>query len=221
MWVAKLKYTHEDSATIPYAKKYNITILAYPMNSYEKDGMLHITTGHLIKGEKEDKEKYFKEIVKNKKLEQVEIEGDFVIYSLSVPAKETHMQIYITPEIILTKPIEIRPDGFQYTEFASWDKKYLTGFIKKAGKYINIELSKIMQEKITDFYIPHAMPKLTEKQKKTVLTAYKNGYYEYPKKTTIESLARQLKLGASTAQEHLRKAEQKLLPYLLENIVKE
>jgi predicted DNA binding protein len=219
MWIAKLKYTHKDSTTIPYAKKFNITILGFPMNAFEKNGILHLVTGHLIKGKKENKEAYFKEIMKNKKIKNAEREGNFLIYLLEAPAKETHMQIYITPEIILTKPIEVKPDGFQYLEVASWNKQNLTEFIKKASKLINLELSQIKQGKITDFYIPHAMPALTEKQKNTIIKAYENGYYKYPKKTNIDRIAKQIKSSPSTIQEHLRKAEEKLLSYMLENMV--
>ena len=46
--------------------------------------------------------------------------------------------------------------------------------------------------------------------------AYENGYYSYPRKITLKKLAGLAKIGISTFQEHLRKAELKLLPTIIE-----
>ncbi len=42
--------------------------------------------------------------------------------------------------------------------------------------------------------------------------AYANNYYSYPRKISIEELAKIDKKATSTFQEHLRKAEIKILP---------
>ena len=61
------------------------------------------------------------------------------------------------------------------------------------------------------------LSQLTEKQRKVLIAAYNAGYYDVPRKTTSEELAKSLNLGDSTVVEHLRKAERKLISRLLDN----
>ena len=55
---------------------------------------------------------------------------------------------------------------------------------------------------------------LTDKQMEAFDTACRYGYYEEPKKISIEELSGKLGIGPSTCAELLRKAERKLLPIL-------
>ncbi len=59
---------------------------------------------------------------------------------------------------------------------------------------------------------------LTAKQLETFLRAVERGYFELPKEVSLETLAREASLGESTLQEHLSKAESRLVralaPYL-------
>ncbi len=57
--------------------------------------------------------------------------------------------------------------------------------------------------------------KLTEKQKEVLTTAFKLGYYDIPRRTNSENLAKELGIGGSTLGEHLRKAERSLLVHVL------
>ena len=56
---------------------------------------------------------------------------------------------------------------------------------------------------------------LTEKQREVLITAFKLGYYEIPRKVNSDQLAAKLHIVNSTAVEHLRKAEQRLLVQVL------
>jgi predicted DNA binding protein len=57
---------------------------------------------------------------------------------------------------------------------------------------------------------------LTEKQRDVLLTAYKMGYYDIPRKITSENIAKKLGVGDATVVEHLRKAEQRLMKQIIE-----
>ncbi len=60
--------------------------------------------------------------------------------------------------------------------------------------------------------------RLTEKQMISFLEAFDNGYYRIPKRITAAELARKIHLSRMTFEDHLRKAENKILsaivPYL-------
>jgi len=59
---------------------------------------------------------------------------------------------------------------------------------------------------------------LTRKQVQALVFALENGYYQVPKRVTTEEMASKLKLPRTTYEEHLRKAEGKVLrsmaPYI-------
>jgi predicted DNA binding protein len=218
MWILKMKFWHEGSTVIPLAQKYNVTVLAFPLNRYEKDGDVFITSGHILQGREKDKKAYIEEIVKNPRYEHLEYEGTFVVYTTRAKKGATHLQMYLSPELIFVKPIIIKPDGFEYLEVAALNKKVLMDFLEIAQKRVKIELQKISQEPIRDLYVPHIMPDMTGQQRKAIMLAYSNGFYDFPKKTNIQNLAKLMKCSPSTFQEHLRKAEEKLVPFVLESI---
>ena len=62
--------------------------------------------------------------------------------------------------------------------------------------------------------------RLSEKQKLIFSLARKNGYYEAPRRTTIEEIASLAGVHKATAAEHLRKAENKLLSFVGQLVLK-
>jgi len=58
---------------------------------------------------------------------------------------------------------------------------------------------------------------LTEKQQEVLLTAYKLGYYDIPRKITSQQIADKLKIADSTVVEHLRKAELRIIKQIIES----
>ena len=51
------------------------------------------------------------------------------------------------------------------------------------------------------------LPALSRRQSEVLLTAVRAGYYQVPRKSTVEEIAQELSLGRSTTEEHLRRAE--------------
>ncbi|MFX0117303.1 MAG: helix-turn-helix domain-containing protein [Candidatus Hodarchaeota archaeon] len=62
------------------------------------------------------------------------------------------------------------------------------------------------------------LQQLTAKQREAVIEAYKSGYYEIPRKINITELAERAGVSTSTFDEHLRKAEQKLMQHILDSL---
>lgn len=56
---------------------------------------------------------------------------------------------------------------------------------------------------------------LTEKQMDALLTAYSHGYYRLPRRADVQSIASKRRVPRTTFQEHLKKAENKLVVSLV------
>jgi len=98
----------------------------------------------------------------------------------------------------------------------TFDKKILDKLIINLEKLYKLKIHYIQERKIKNISIIKENPELTKKQKKAIEIAIKNGYYNYPRKTSVKELAKISKLSFSTFQAHLRKAEKKLIPFYFE-----
>jgi len=220
MWVARFTVTHKDSMTSPLTEKHNVTMLVFPMNSYVEKNKIFITAGHYILGKEEDKKKYFEEAIKNPRVLESDLSGDLLIYTFWAPLKNTHLLQWVTPNIMFLKPTIVGPDGLQHFTMGSWKKENLTEVMEKIKPNTeSFELESLKKEKVSDLFIPHIAAPLSKKQKEVLSLAYVMGYYKYPKKTNLEKMAKKAKLSPSTLQEHLRKAEEKIIPFTMENMV--
>ncbi|MFQ6065087.1 MAG: helix-turn-helix domain-containing protein [Candidatus Bathyarchaeia archaeon] len=59
---------------------------------------------------------------------------------------------------------------------------------------------------------------LTERQMNAILTAYRHGYYNLPRDADVQTIATKEKVPRTTFQEHLKKAENKLVAALVPHI---
>lgn len=221
MWVLKLKLMHKDCHIVPRCQKFHVTTYAFPAGAsggvYEEKGRKYLTAIHLIKGEDKNKEEFFKDLKTDKRVKKLEINGNKFSYLLQLPKGGEHVQLYYDPQLIFLKPVINQFDGFEYWEVGSWDRNALTVFMKKLKEHMDyFELLKLENTKFADIYFPQIMPSLSEKQKEAIEYAYRRGYYSYPKKVDLHQLAKELKVSVPTLQEHLRKAEIKLLPFIIE-----
>ena len=81
------------------------------------------------------------------------------------------------------------------------------------------EIELLAKTPISETQIPHSMlapanqlfEDLTDRQLAALQLALERGYYEQPRKTSLRDLAEQTTVARSTFEEHLRKAENKLL----------
>jgi len=113
------------------------------------------------------------------------------------------------------KPFEIR-DGTAKVTFLGTARQIRNQLraLEKAEERMGIHYKIIS---LTDARFPADSPisRLTDKQRKVLITAYKLGFYDLPKRISSEDLARKLGLVKSTFVAHRRKAERRLLDEML------
>lgn len=210
MWIAKVKINGEKGRIGSRTKKFNISVSGYPVSFYTKKEGIYVYLVGFLFGEDKDKKKFINDIKKEKGILHFENKDNFIIAQILEPLKLKPMYSH---EFLHLKPVIIDEKGYNYWTLGSWDKRSLTEFIDLVEREYEGELLSMTQEKITDFSILSMQPKLTSKQRKAMELAIKNGYYSYPRKTSIQKLAKLFDLSFATFHAHLRKAEQKLLPY--------
>ncbi|WP_436935535.1 helix-turn-helix domain-containing protein [Halovenus marina] len=76
-------------------------------------------------------------------------------------------------------------------------------------------LARGREERDESEVVPVDLRKLTERQREVVRTAYRMGYFEYPREANAGEVASELDIGTSTFTEHLNAAQSKLLDELL------
>ena len=132
------------------------------------------------------------------------------IVKVEVPKEFKKMMKQFDLDLIWDTPMVMSRDKIVYSCIGDEGniKKFLE-VTKLIGEVVDV----IFQRGV---YQEHnVLSSLTERQKEIVLTAKKNGYYNYPRKTTPEKLAGELGISKATTLEHLRKAEVRIMSNLL------
>ncbi len=131
---------------------------------------------------------------------------------MGTPALEAFHSIALDKRVFFFRP-QIMKRGFLTWHIAAWDKKPLLDFYEKLKKLPDAwaELIGIRQEKF-NFFMNNALTDLTGKQLAAFQLACQNRYYTYPCHISLQQLSRTAKTSYSTFKEHLRRAEEKIMP---------
>jgi predicted DNA binding protein len=166
-----------------------------------------------MSGESENINQFVRDLSKDKKVISVERKGD--MFFLLEKSEEKAVKFF-NPKIIFTKPVLMDKKGYETWEVASWERKVIEEFVDKVEKHFeNYKLLKFKEVKIDNIFFPRLMPNLTELQKQAIELAIQEGYYKTPRKIDLRKLAKLMNLSLSTYQQHLRTAEEKLIPNIL------
>jgi predicted DNA binding protein len=95
----------------------------------------------------------------------------------------------------------------------------LKSLLKEQCSYYNLRFKRYVDKPFKTGYSEYLKlntiaSQLTQKQVEAFSLACKNGYYDNPKKTSLEELAYESGISKSTLAEHLRKVESKILPVM-------
>lgn len=223
MWVLKFKLVDKNCIWATRCKKFNIYDYQYPLSFYKTESGLALVMYHILRGEDAAKRKFISDVKKDERVKRLEVKRDFLI-SLAVEKRpkaglKAFLALY-NPRLIYIKPGINRPDGSEVWEVGSFDKKDLVKLLDACKKEYFGELSYLKQQKVPKLFIAQIMPELTEKQQAAFRIASENGYYEFPRKTNLIKLSKKAGVSRPTYEEHLRKAENKLLKFMEELILR-
>lgn len=213
MWVAKIKFNGSSALLGSYAKKHKVSLSGYPISYKKNPDYLQTSFIGCIVGEEKNKKKFIKDLNANKRILKIEEKDNLVIGEIK---NSVIFESMYNHKNVCLEPVTINEDGIEYWTLGSWKKQDLIEFIDITEKKFNAELVNIFQKDISNFSIISTQPNLTLKQKKAMDIAIKNGYYNYPRKTNLKKLAKIIGCSYSTYQNHLRKAEIKIIPHNFE-----
>ncbi|PCR91922.1 helix-turn-helix domain-containing protein [Natrinema ejinorense] len=117
----------------------------------------------------------------------------------------------------LYQPPTIHRQGWEHYTIIAFDESDIQALHHDLETDRDIEV--LSKTAITEQQIPHSMlapvdqlfEDVTERQMAALRLALESGYYEQPRKTSLRDLADRTAVARSTYEEHLRKAENKLL----------
>jgi predicted DNA binding protein len=212
MWVSKLKIKH-DCTIGNRCEKFKCISYSLPLGNWHDKNFEYTSERHTLEGNEKNIKEFLKDLKKDKRVINVEISKNTVFF-IGKRKKEKIPSSHWNPKIFFIKPVFVDKYGYEYWEIASWKREVITDFIKglEREKGLSLEIQKIQEVKLDDIHFPHVMPKLSPKQKRAFELAIEHGYYKFPRKVGLEKLAKTMKVSVSTFQEHLRKAEEKIIP---------
>jgi len=223
MWVTKIRLVDKNCIWATRCKKFNIYNYQYPLGFYKVKEGLALMMYHILEGKEKNIKNYIKDVKKDKRVKRLEVKKNFMT-SIAIE-KRTRKELvafeaFYNPKLIWIKPDINFPDGSEVSEIGSFDREDLTRLFNLAKKHYQGKLLFLKQIKVPKIFIPEIMPELTEKQHNAFKTASRKGYYEFPRKTNLHKLAKLTNISRPTFEEHLRKAEIKLLRFMKELVLK-
>ncbi len=120
--------------------------------------------------------------------------------------------LYVSPNILQKGWQYHRVIAFQHSAF-----KTLVRRLEEAGMAVEVLHKTSSTNSISSLMTIQAdtlFSSITMKQMDALLTAYRNGYYRFPRRVDVKELATRRKVPRTTFHEHLQKAESKILTNL-------
>ena len=120
----------------------------------------------------------------------------------------------------LYRPPTIHRQGWEHYTVTAFDEADVRALLQELEADRDVEV--LSKTSISEQQSPHGMQApveqlfdgVTDRQRAALRLALAEGYYEQPRKTSLRDLAEQTAVARSTYEEHLRKAENKLLTNL-------
>lgn len=209
MWIAKFRIKH-DCILGNRCRQFNITLQSIAFSTFKDKNKIVSSSMHYMSGSPENINKFISDLKKDKKVISVEQEGD--MFFLLEKSDDKAVSAY-NPKIIFSKPVFMDNKGFETWEISSWKREEIEKFINATKKKMtDFKLLNFSKISLNSIFFPKLMPKLTQKQKRAFDLALNKGYFSTPRKTDMRALAKIMGVSLATYQQHLRAAQEKMMP---------
>ncbi len=210
MYKLKISMERENDWKLMVARKFPAMKLKV-INSFKSE---QSTINVLFARTEESKKEHVKEFL-SKLADEVNLleEGeDYLFLEVSVNDKFFEQELFAKHKCFQINGVMLQDSSVVF-EVGSYSRENLSRLYDELQKSANVEML---------FLGKSRFPTITlSTQQTTVLhLAFENGYYDFPRRINAEELSRKLGLKASTVNEHIRKAENKLVKYFLEQKVR-
>jgi len=191
--------------------KLEISMNWHPLNTWIKGKSRFVTALLICNGPQEKIDKFFQGVQKIS-VDSEHITKQGLIHVRKTSIKNKYYDSLYDPELIFAKPI-LHKNGLEYTEIYSWSKKPLAQLLLSRRNDRNtevLELQQFVKEKSSGLHLLSVAPDLTSHQHDIFQFTASNGYYNHPRKITLDDLSKMKKLSKSAYHDALRRAESHL-----------
>lgn len=191
----------------------------YPLGHVLNGTELHLSSIHVLQGPPDGIRKYVGYLKKHPDILRIEGSGNVYLTKAREHIYPIEYRAAYNPELVHVAPAVNGNDGVETWQLASWNRaplQRLVALSKTSPIVLEFELLEFRRKVIHDVYVASLLPKLSPKQREALRRAHEEGYYQFPKKVYLNQLARLMKISKATFQEHLRRAEAKMMPFLLQ-----
>lgn len=131
---------------------------------------------------------------------------------------------YLRPHQCLSLPPLTYDNGRLLARVLALEEAQLTEVYRDINEdhYVTVKAKREIRSVVPDIPIlmlDSALPSLSDGQQEALTLAVDRGYYEIPRSTTTSDLATQMDVSRRTYEEHLRRAENKVMKNLLEYLL--
>lgn len=211
MWVGRLEVWHRNSYVTEKTKSIDAGMACLYLNTFEDGGKPYMSRAAMVFGP--DTENLIQTIRSDPRLKVEDTVGRQVFFTM--PMSNVFHPLLMDRSVFFLKPV-IAEKGIERWTVGAHRKQDLKRLYDKinalkpdaGAKWVSLRREKL------DLFAQSAFQRLSPKQRWAFECACSAGYYTYPRKTDLQTLARRLKVPATTLRIHLRKAEAKLMPAL-------
>ncbi len=213
MFLAKLKLCHDDCPIVNRCVRFGTDVVSYPGHHYTKDGRQYVTTFCKFRdADEETRKKYLADLRTDPQCTRLDVWGTNFLYEYDLGEGGEHVMLYYTAAMTFTEPTLNSQDGHEYWGVAATGKETIGEFFRQLKKHMDVaKIVHIREERDMDFAFPLVTQRLSKTQKKVLKLALEKGYYNFPRRCKLADIARASGTSIATVQEHLRKAEAKIL----------
>lgn len=215
MWIAKLKVWHAKSYVMDKTKL-DVRLSNCYLNRFVQDNQSMLSRVALVSGP--DADKLVSAFKADARIHVEDVDGRQVYFT--IPVTNNFHALVMGRSVFFLKPI-FAEKGEEFWTVGSHRKSDL----KQLYKEINAlkpsawaEWISLKKERV-DVFANNIVKRLSPKQRWAFERALQAGYYAYPRKTDVQSLAEKLGVPETTFRIHLRKAEAKPMPALGQALV--